>query len=881
MEIGSSLGHYQILEELGSGGMGDVYLAEDSTLGRKIALKILPADVAADAVRHARFESEARAVAALNHPNIVTIFSVERQNDVHFITMEYVSGQTLTNLIPPGGMRIEQCLEIAVPLVDAVSAAHQRGITHRDLKPDNVMVTEEGRVKVLDFGLAKLLPGFADPTEETALLPRHSKTVVGQVLGTVAYMSPEQAEGKAVDHRSDIFSLGAMLHELLTGQRPFVGDTHASIVSSILRDAPPAVTELNPTQPADVARIVKRCLAKAASRRYQTAIDLRTELEDLKADLESVVGARVAVPRRRRPYMAAAVAAALVLLAGGIYWLRPRPDRGREAEPTREVSFSQLTLEPGQEIFPSLSPDGRMIVYAHLIDQGWDIFLQRVGGQNSINLTADSLADDSQPAFSPDAESIAFRSERDGGGIFVMGATGESARRLADFGYHPAWSPDGERLLFVTQSVGDPALRFTTSQLWVVEIATGERRPLSEGDAMQPSWSPGGHRIAYWGRTAETGPGDIWTIPASGGAPTAVTSEPSIDWNPVWAPDGRHLYYSSNRGGSMNLWRVAIDERSGEPRGRAEAVTTGVGTSSHHVTFSSDGRRMAYVSQAETMNLQRVAFDPAAGAIVGAPQWVTRGSRTVAQPHPSPDGRLIAFNSVGQQLDILTVRADGTGLSQLTNDAFKDQAARWSPDGQRIAFYSDRTGQLEIWTINVDGFGLQQLTRSPGAHYPVWSPDGSLMAYSTHRPNGAFVFEPGTPWDEQTPRPLPLIADETQTFEVWSWSPDGRFLAGQRHRTDLSHAGVGIHELGTDAIDWLTDFGEWPVWLSDSRRLLFSHHGNLFLIDSAIREPREILSSPQSNLGSVGLSSDNRTLYLGYMEREADIWLMTLDEEVR
>jgi Tol biopolymer transport system component len=355
-----------------------------------------------------------------------------------------------------------------------------------------------------------------------------------------------------------------------------------------------------------------------------------------------------------------------------------------------------------------------------------------------------------------------------------------------------------------------------------------------------------------------------------------VTTDPAIDWDPVWSADGRYLYFSSNRGGSMNLWRIAIDASTGGPVGRAEPVTTGAGADSQHASISADGRRMVYVARVESQNVQRIAFDPQTAQTSGVAGSVTRGSRAFAQPDPSPDGRRLAFNSSGRQEDIFLSNIDGSGLQQLTDDRYIDRAARWSPDGERIAFYSDKSGANEIWTVRRDGSERQQLTRSPGAHYPVWSPDGRSMAYSTHAPNGAFVFDVFTPWDRQKPRQLPAIADPTQTFEVWGWSPDGRRLAGQKHLADLSHAGIAVHELGTDRIDWLTNFGEWPVWLKDNKRLLFSHQGKLFLIDSVTRKYRELLSLPQQTLGSVGLSHDERTIFYTLRAAEADVWLITL-----
>ncbi len=663
MEPGAALGHYTILRKLGSGGMGDVYLAQDTTLARQVALKMVRPDVAADPARRARFEAEARAVAALNHPNIVTVHTIERAGDAHFITMEYIAGRPLSAEIPAAGLPIRRFLDLALPLVEAVAAAHEQGVTHRDLKPDNVMVSAGGRVKVLDFGLAKLNPAL-DDSADTRLAPNHVITGAGQILGTVAYMSPEQAEGKQLDHRSDIFSIGIMLFEMATGRRPFGGDSAASIVSSILRDEAVPATRLNPALPPQIERAIQRSLEKDPARRYQSALDLRNDLDDVKRALESGAASAGAVTRARRPWVYAAVVAAVAVVAAAVMVMNARrADNDEAREAIGEATFTQLTHGEGQELFPTLSPDGRTVVYASGAGGNMDIYLQRVGGQNPVNLTESSTADESQPAYSPEGDRIAFRSERDGGGLFVMGATGEAVRRVTRGGYHPAWSPDGTQLLYVTQNVTDPTLRFTTSQMWVATIATGETRLLSDGDATQPAWSPDGRRIAYWGRTGSTGTGDIWTIPAGGGAPVAVTTEPSIDWNPVWAPDGRHLYFASDRGGSMNLWRVPIDPGSGAVAGRAIPVTTGGGAASQHLAVSKDGRRLAYVARVESMNVQKVAFDPASGNVRGIPAWVTRGSRTVAQPDPSPDGRHVAFNSTGRQEDIFVTAEAGSALA--------------------------------------------------------------------------------------------------------------------------------------------------------------------------------------------------------------------------
>ena len=297
--IGTTLGHYRVLRLLGKGGMGEVYAAEDTKLGRSVALKVLPQAVAGDPTRRDRFEREARAAATLNHPGVVTLHSVEEAEGVIFLTMELIEGRPLSELIPPQGMALDPFLELAVPLADAVSAAHRRGIVHRDLKPANVMVTHEGRLKVLDFGLAKLKEK-QQALEEMSMLPTRELTGDGRIVGTIAYMSPEQAEGKPVDVRSDVFSLGIVLYEMMTGRRPFQGDTSVGLLSSILKDTPLAVSDLRPELPTEVGRIIRRCLEKDPARRMQTALDLRNELEDLKSDSISTPALR-SRPARPEP----------------------------------------------------------------------------------------------------------------------------------------------------------------------------------------------------------------------------------------------------------------------------------------------------------------------------------------------------------------------------------------------------------------------------------------------------------------------------------------------------------------------------------------------------------------------------------------------------
>jgi Tol biopolymer transport system component/DNA-binding winged helix-turn-helix (wHTH) protein len=546
----------------------------------------------------------------------------------------------------------------------------------------------------------------------------------------------------------------------------------------------------------------------------------------------------------------------------------------------RHASFTQLTDQPFLEYYPSLSPDGKSLAYLSFVTGHGDIYLQRVGGRNPTNLTPDSAALDLHPAFSPDGEQIAFSSEREGGGIFVMGATGENVRRLTDFGFHPAWSPDGKSILCATGLVWTPDTCRTMSQIWLVNVTTGEKRKLvTNEDANQPQWSPNGQRIAYWGRY-QGGQRNIWTMPADGGESVAVTNDRATNWNPVWSPDGKYLYYTSDRGGSMSLWRVAIDELSGKIISQPEPVSP-PSEYTMHLSFSRDGRQLAYVSEIRRANLHRIEFDSVSGTVKGQPIAITQGSQQMFTPQLSPDGAWLTFESTGtKQEDLFIIKPDGTGMRQLTDDPHKDRQLRWSPDGKRIAFSSDRTGSFEIWTINHDGSNLQQLTFTAGrnAAHPVWSPDGTRLAYGLGG-SGTFILETGKPWPEQTPQLMPHVSGTNATFRAFSWSPDGRKLAGWYRRSERESEdafGIALYSIESQQFEKFDAFGITPVWLSDSRRLIFGNGGGvLYLLDTQTKKVRQLYSLAPQLIDGFTLSRDDHSIYFSYFTEEADIWLLS------
>ncbi|MBZ5589552.1 MAG: protein kinase [Acidobacteriia bacterium] len=881
LSAGTRLGPYEIIAPLGAGGMGEVYRARDHRLDRSVAVKVLPTELDSDPERLARFEREAKAVAALSHPNILAIFDFGRISGSVVAVMELLDGETLRERLSAGALPARKAVEIGVQIANGLAAAHEKGIVHRDLKPENVFITADGRVKILDFGLARVSAFPAVGETETVTTATPASTEPGVVMGTVGYMSPEQVRGLPADHRSDIFSFGAVLYEMLCGARAFKGDSAADTMSAILKEDPAELSEIDPSVPGPLALVVRHCLEKAPSERFQSARDAAFALSSslTSTGAHAVRLTLMSSVRRWIPAAAVALVAAAVAFEAGRRSTGGPQGEGAAAQPG---SLLQLTDQAGVETECSLAPDGKSFVYVSNASGNLDIYLQRVGGGNPVNLTQDCALDDYGPAFSPDGESIAFRSERDGGGIFIMGSTGEAGRKLADFGYDPSWSPDARQLAVSTGVFVSPTDRAEAGALWGIDLATGARRMIYRGgDAMQPSWSPHGKRIAFWGLKGESGQRDIWTVAADGsqkdGGAVAVTDDPALDWNPVWSPDGRSLYFSSSRGGTMNLWRVAIDATSGRVLGEPQPVTTPSAWSGW-ISFSRDGRRLAFAALDWRANLLKVGFDAVAERIVGVPVPILRSTQPIRDHEVSPDGGSLVFTRVGIREDLLVARVDGTGLRRLTDDPSRHRGPAWSPDGQRIAFYSDRGGSYQIWTVRPDGSGLQQITAISGTpNFPVWSPDGLRLA-TVILPTGAAIFTDLAHGPLKAASMLPALP-EGSLFWPLQWSPDGSSLLGME--TSARHVGVTTYSFRSGRYDsllleaargWVT-----PVWLRDGRRILYRDREGISLLDTATRKSKQLLAVAGYMVGkSVGVTRDERWITFTESANEGDIWLMEL-----
>ena len=882
---GTFLGSYEILALLGAGGMGEVWSARDTRIGREVAIKVLPAAMTGDEDRLRRFEQEARAAGGLNHPNLVTIHEFGSHGTAPFIVMELLEGQTLRDLVRSSHdgkgtprLSIRKVIDYATQIATGLAAAHDKGIVHRDLKPENIFVTSDGRVKILDFGLAKLAaPADVEGTEART---EKKNTSPGTVMGTAGYMSPEQVRGQQVDHRTDIFSFGAILYEMLSGRRAFRGDSAVETMSAILKEDPPDLQDMNTPVAPGLERIVHRCLEKAPQERFQSAHDIAFAIDAVSGTSSQRAVVKLPSAKRRVTTVAAPVAAAVVacILTGLIVWRSVAT--ARPALVPR--SFSQLTFESDAS-FPSLAPDGKTFAFTAGASGSKDIFVQRVDGRNASNLTKDSPVDDYQPAFSPDGNEIAFRSERDGGGIYIMGATGESVRRLSDFGYNPTWSPDGTQIAVGTERIVSPYVRLARSSLWIFGVRTGAKRLIKTQDAVQPSWSPHGYRIAYSATFGEHG---ICTVDPratdTAGSVTRLSIGGAVDWTPVWSTDGKWLYFGSDRDSTRNLWRIAIDERSGRAQGVPEPVALPTRYAAHF-TVDRTGSELAFVAGDLSETVWQFPFDLAALRVTGDPVRVRSGGLlTLSAASPSPDGEWWTFSNAGTQEDIYLMRRDGTDLRQLTNDGASDRGPSFSLDGKLIYFYSHRGDRYEVWSIRPDGSDLREVSRTtgPALFYPHPIPGkNALIEYNGEGPS-VLPFNPDGTITRQERLP-PMSDPAARMLSVYP-SDDGSAIVGTVRppgNPPAAMQGTWVYSFLTKDYHRVAASMGQAIWLPNSNHVVVLKMPlGLKIIDITANTSRDIPLPLRGDDWSFAFTADGRVLQVQERSSSFAIWLM---KEVR
>ncbi len=705
---GARLGPYEVLSRLGAGGMGEVYRAKDTRLGRDVAIKVLPEEFFEDEERRARFGREAKTLASLNDPGIATLYSFEEipgsspSSPRHLLVMELVEGEGLDAKISRGPLPFEECLSIGRQIAEALEAAHEKGIVHRDLKPANVRISDRGRVKLLDFGLAKALeagppgPGAGTGSTKSPTLTAGA-TAAGVVLGTPAYMSPEQARGKPVDRSADIWAFGCVLYEMLTGRRAFEGETVSDTLASILRGE--ADFSLLPREtPPRLVSLLRAALRKDPRQRLHQIAEAAREL-----------------------------AAGISALAA------PAP------APPRLV---QLTFAEEVEEFPAWSPDGESIAFSRDVGPVRKIFTRVVGtGEESPLTRGDS--DDIQPAWSPDGATLLFVRARerqrrlepgdvfgqyDGADIWALDvATGRESLVVRDAA-NPTSAPDG-RIAFDASWAG-------ARRLWVAD-ARGRNPQQATADVseavvhVRPRFSPDGRRIVF--QNIERTKFDVRVVDLSSRELTFITNDVPADVCPTWSASGDFIYFSSQRSGGLNVWRVPVAP-DGTPGGPLQQLTTGAGQDVE-VTLSPDGRRLAFTILKQNASLWRLPIDPATGRPTGRPEKVVATTREDSRGAWSPDGRTIAFNSDRSgDMNVWTFRLEDGSAHALTKGPGGDFQPRFSPDGERLVFFSCRGGSPDIWSVETATGRLERLTRTDSIDVnPVFSPDGEEIAWQSDR----------------------------------------------------------------------------------------------------------------------------------------------------
>ncbi|HEU5251097.1 MAG TPA: protein kinase, partial [Thermoanaerobaculia bacterium] len=726
LAAGTRIGPYEVLAPLGVGGMGEVYRARDPRLGREVALKVLPEDLSADRERLGRFEQEARSASALNHPHIVTVYDVGRSDSVSWIAMELVEGRTLRELLSAGPLTTKRALSIAAQAADALSKAHAAGIVHRDLKPENLMVSRDGFVKILDFGLAKLAPETTKDASKA--LTAIEATRPGMVLGTVGYMSPEQAAGVAVDFRSDQFSFGSILYEMAAGRRPFYKDTAVETMSAILKEEPEPLSKVDPGVFAPYRWIVERCLAKDPEDRYASTRDLARELQTLRDHLpevgrsEEIVRATLPAPRRSGRLLTLLSVGLGCLALGAVLALLWKGFTPPELPAIRDLTHS------GRDTSPVASPDGRTVAFSSDRDGRRRIWLKQLAGGDEVALTDGE--DDDFPRFSPDGSAILFsRTEGERTSLFRVPSVGGQPRRLVDDVLSGDWSPDGGQVAFARWNV---SAGLTTTVVGVASAEGGggarEIARFENLTLIHPRWSPDSRMIALSETPLQGGgnPNSVFVVAADGREKRTVPGSTSVGQlsSVAWV-GGDEIVYSRSESVAGSL--TASTARLLRQNIRSPNARTVLWSPINAVTLDLLGPgRLVFDGGSRRENLLQIST----GGRETPPerQWLTHGNSTDRQPVYSPDGEWVAFSSDRSgNLDLWAVSTKSGAIRRLTHDAADDWDPGFLPDG-RILWSSNRSGPFEIWIAEGDGSGAKQLTNDGfGAQNPTATPDGSWV----------------------------------------------------------------------------------------------------------------------------------------------------------
>jgi eukaryotic-like serine/threonine-protein kinase len=830
LATGTKLGPYEITGAIGAGGMGEVYRARDTRLERIVAIKVLPAHLADRAELRERFDREAKTIASLNHPHICTLYDTGHQDDIDFLVMEYLEGETLAQRLQKGGLPIQQVLQYAIEISDALDKAHRKGVTHRDLKPGNIMLTKSG-TKLLDFGLAKLKQEVA-PAIPDSQLPTMKSAITGEgtILGTLQYMAPEQVEAKEVDARTDIFAFGAVVYEMATGKRAFEGKTQASLIAKILEIDPPPISSLQPMTPPALDRVVKKCLAKEPEERWQAASDVCDELKWIAEGGAQVGLAPIATAKgagslgRRALILSLGTLLLGAAISGVAIWnLKPAP--------TQPVTRTVITLPPAQKLATSpavaLSPDGTHLAYAAIQGGTPQLYLRAMDSLEVRAIPGAEGAD--EPFFSPDSQSVGFFA---GGKLKKVSVSGGAPQTLSNVAlpYGASWGsrgmiafgpsftgvlqqvseaggipqqlsrsengdvsqrwpeflPDGKALLFATGPSGF-SFSYFNAQVVVESVVTGERRNLIPGGTF-PHYASSGHLVYAQGANLMAMPFDAQRLIATGAAVPVVEGV---------------LEYGISATGSLVY------------------VPGGV---------QSSQSRLVWVSRSG-------AEEPLAAPVHG-----------YRNPRLSPDGRLVSVDIREQGLQVWLYDLARETLTRLTFEGSANGTPTWTPDGKRIAFQSNKEGPINLFWQLADGSGgLERLTNSEYLQSPnSWSPDGQLLAFTEPNPSSGYGI-----WVlRMSDRKAQLFLRTSFTQGAPRFSPDGRWLAYVSNESGRYEVYVQPYPGPGGKSQISTEGGTEPVWNRNGRELFYRNGDKMMAVDIATQpsfaagKPRMLFEGP-------------------------------------
>jgi serine/threonine protein kinase/Tol biopolymer transport system component len=901
--IGRTLGHYVIVDKLGEGGMGVVYRARDPRLDRFVALKILPARSTNNPDHRRRFTQEAKAASALNHPNIVTVHDVGAVDGVSFIAMEYVKGATLRQTIGASGMPLERVLNIAAQIADALIAAHAAGVLHRDLKPGNIMISDGRIVKVLDFGLAKLMDPArpADEFDATRIYD-HGRTQEGMVVGTIAYMSPEQLEGKPLGPSTDTFSFGCVMYEMLSGQAPFGTSATVSTIAAVLSRTPASIRASRTDVPAELGLLIAACLAKDPAARPAIA-EVKRVLDDLRYSRDATAALRSIVrqpPAWRRAAIAGAVVVASTLLFAGGWYLWA--SRTRELPPLKVLK--RISADAGLTAYPALSPDGKLLAYAS--DRGvegvMNIWMRQVAGGDPIRLT-NGESDDLEPSFSPNGSQIVFRSERNGGGIYVVSALGGAPRQIAGNGRRPRFSPDGRWIAFRS---GTSSNSGEFERIYLVPAGGGEPRAWHPefSSAREPVWSPDGRFILFLGKrdanTVWPQGADWWVAPVEGGAPQATGAFAALGvqaFGDFTAPEAwiapNDIVFSWRVGDSTNVWRVPLS-RSRTIAGPPQQLTFGAGL--ERQPSVSPAGSVVFASETERLNVWGLAIEPARGAVDPEVKRYTQGEAIDGSPTISTAGDRFAFVSNKAGSDEVWVHDVTTGQeTMLSGVPGRKGLAVVSHDGSQVAFAVDENGKTAIYVSSSRGGLVKRVCESCGPPRS-WTLDKQHLVYQARTSDRSEFFL----LDVASKQSVAIVTNPDRDVFSGTISSDGRWITFQAKRKGADGQQIVVAPFRTTGVrpdEWIPiTTGEFeddkPRWSADGGTVYFTSTRDGFRclwsaqLAAATKRPigepaivhhfhraRLGMMYPTLNRFDVAVARDKIVFTL--VERTANLWMAT------